>query len=88
MADKTSSNKDHGIRQRTHERVDKIMDKAESMEETGKEKLAQLKEKASMMRENVDGYIKENPEKSVLIAAGIGAVVGAIIVASMMRRRQ
>jgi ElaB/YqjD/DUF883 family membrane-anchored ribosome-binding protein len=41
-----------------------------------------------MMRENVDGYIKENPEKSVLIAAGIGAVVGAIIVASMIRRRQ
>jgi ElaB/YqjD/DUF883 family membrane-anchored ribosome-binding protein len=87
MANKTNS-KNLGIRQRTHERVDKIMDKAESMGETGKEKLAHLKEKASMMRENVDGYIKENPEKSVLIAAGIGAVVGAIIVASMIRRRQ
>jgi len=88
MANKTNSTKISGIRERTHKSVDKIMDKAESMNESGKEKLALLKEKASMMREDVDGYIKKNPEKSVLIAAGVGAVVGAIIVASMMRRRQ
>ena len=28
-----------------------------------------------------------NPEKSVLIAAGVGMAVGAIVVASLMRRR-
>jgi len=40
-----------------------------------------------MMKDNVDGYIQKNPEKSVLIAAGVGVVVGAIIAAAMMRRR-
>ncbi len=76
-----------GIRQRTHESVDKIMDKAESMRENGEEAMDNLKEKVVMTRENVDGYIRKNPEKSVLIAAGIGAVAGALIAAAMMRRK-
>lgn len=76
-----------GIRQKTHDSVDKIMNKAERIEESSREEIARLKEKIISMRENVDGYIKKNPEKSVLIAAGVGAVVGAIFVAAMMRRR-
>ena len=76
-----------GIRHRTHESVDKIMDKAESMRENGEEAMDNLKEKVVMTRENVDGYIRKNPEKSVLIAAGIGAVAGALIAAAMMRRK-
>ncbi len=87
MANKKNSKKIYGVRQRTHESVDKIMDKAESMSESSKEKMARLKEKAMMMKENVDGYIRKNPEKSVLIAAGIGAVAGAVLAAAMMRRK-
>ena len=75
------------IRQKTHNSVDKIMDKAESMEESGKEAMAHLKEKATQTRKNVDVYIQNNPEKSVLIAAGVGLVVGAVFTAIMMRRK-
>jgi len=88
MENETNSTKISGVRQRTHESVDKIMDKAESMSESGKEEIARLKEKALMMKGNVDGYISKNPEKSVLIAAGIGVVAGAVIAALLMRRRQ
>ena len=76
-----------GMRQRTHKGVDKIMDKAESMKENGEEAVENLKEKIKVARENVDGYIRKNPEKSVLIAAGIGAVAGALIAAAIMRRK-
>lgn len=88
MAKETKNTKISGVRQRTHESVDKIMDKAESMRESSKEEMARLKEGVITMKENVDGYIRKNPEKSVLIAAGIGAVVGAIIAAAMIRRKQ
>lgn len=80
MANKT-------IRQKTHNSVDKIIDKAEHMRERSNEEIAYLKEKAIIIKENVDGYIKKNPEKSVLIAAGIGVVIGGIIVATIMRRK-
>jgi len=75
------------MRQRTHEGIDKIMDKAESISDSGKEKIAQLKQKAVVIKDNVDGYIKENPEKSVLIAAGVGAVVGTVVTAAIMKKR-
>lgn len=75
------------IRQRTHDRVDNIIDKAESMQESGKEAMTHLKEKAIIIKEDVDSYIRKNPEKSVLIAAGIGAVIGAVLAAAMMRRK-
>lgn len=65
-----------------------MMDKAESIGEKGKEAMDRLKDKAITMKENVDDYIRENPTKSVLIAAGIGAVVGAMIAAAMMRKNR
>lgn len=87
MANETNYTTISNLRQKTHESIDKIMDKAEGIRESGKEELAHLKEKAMMMRDDVDSYIRKNPEKSVLIAAGVGAVVGAILAAAMMRRK-
>ncbi len=75
------------MRERTHEGVDTVMDKVESMRESGKEQMNRLKGKMMASKESVDGYIRENPEKSVLIAAGVGAVAGAVIAASMMRKK-
>ena len=88
MANETNSTRTSGVRHGAHDRVDKIMDKAENINERSKEKLSHIKEKASMMKEDIDGYIRQNPEKSVLIAAGIGAVIGAMFAAAMMRRKQ
>ena len=80
--------KESNLRTKAHDSVDKAMDKAENISESTKEKIENLKEKARMMRMRVDGYIKENPERSVLIAAGIGVVTGAVITALIMRRRR
>jgi len=68
--------KDTSVRQKTHDGVDKIMDKADN-----------IKDKATEMKTNIDSAISKNPEKSVLIAAGVGAVAGAVLAATMMRKK-
>jgi ElaB/YqjD/DUF883 family membrane-anchored ribosome-binding protein len=83
MAKKT----EYTYRQRTHDGVDKIYDKADEIEESGKERIEYVKDKARMARQDVDSYIRKNPERSVLIAAGVGAVVGALVAAAFMRRK-
>jgi len=80
-------NETKGLRQRTHKRVDNIMDKAESMSQIGKEKMAHVKEGAIRMIESVDGYIKKNPKKTVMVATGVGVVAGAVTTTALMRRK-
>ena len=81
MKHEKKSGKISDLRQKTHDGVDKMMDKAERIKESGKEAIDSMKVKGMKMKKNVDGYIKENPEKAVLIAAATGAVVGAVITA-------
>ena len=78
--------KNKDIRQATHENVDKVLDKVENISSGTKEKVVQIKEKAIETRENVDESIRQNPEKSVLIAAGAGAVIGAVVAAAIMKK--
>ena len=85
--EKKYSNETNGLRQKTHESVDKIMDKADSMSQSGKATMAHVKEKAIMMRGNVDGYIKKNPNKTIMFAAGAGVVAGAVTAEALMRRK-
>jgi ElaB/YqjD/DUF883 family membrane-anchored ribosome-binding protein len=72
------------VRDKTHDGVDKVMDTVESIRDGGKEKIDDVKKTVVDARKNVDGYIKKNPEKSVLIAAGTGVVLGAVAVAGVM----
>ncbi|HIH23578.1 TPA: hypothetical protein HA251_00945 [Candidatus Woesearchaeota archaeon] len=78
----------HGIRQRAHDGVDRVMDKADSMRDAGEKAMDKAKEKGIEMRADVDGYIRKNPEKSVLIAAGVGVAVGAMAAAAMMNKKR
>ena len=48
----------------------------ESVKERGSELLEKGKHKAEVAREGFEGYVAENPFKSMLIAAGIGALIG------------
>ncbi len=48
----------------------------QSVKERGGEVLEKGKERAGAAREGFEGYVSENPFKSVLIAAGIGALIG------------
>lgn len=79
--------KNQDLRQRTHEGIDTIMDRAESVRESGKDAMHHLKEKAILMRQNTDDYIKAHPEKSMLLAAGVGAAIGVLLTAFVMRKR-
>ncbi|MGM5488657.1 MAG: hypothetical protein ACQESG_06930 [Nanobdellota archaeon] len=83
---KKETKKISNMRERAHKRVDNIMDKAESMRKNGRERLTRLKGRTMMVKKNVDGYIQKNPEKSVLIASGVGIAGGAILTSSIKRR--
>jgi ElaB/YqjD/DUF883 family membrane-anchored ribosome-binding protein len=76
------------VREKTHDNVDKIMDKTEEMKADGENKLARLKIKGQEIRNDIDERISENPEKSVLIATGVGIAVGIILTALIMRRKK
>jgi len=45
------------------------------------------KEKIEHLKNNVDGYIQKNPEKTALVAAGIGLFVGAILAVALIKRK-
>lgn len=55
------------------ERGNEVIEKAR---ERGSEALEMGRERATQAREGFEGYVAENPFKSVLIAAGIGALIG------------
>jgi len=60
--------------------VDDATDKMKSQYE-------KIGEKASMTKEKTQKYIHENPEASILIAAGFGAAIGALLVLKIMSKR-
>jgi ElaB/YqjD/DUF883 family membrane-anchored ribosome-binding protein len=86
MKNRKNSNTLSTVRQKTHDGVDRIINRAEDFEEDSKESLINLKENATKVRENINSYIEDNPEKSILIATGVGAVIGAMLTSYMMRR--
>ncbi len=57
-------------------------EKAQEIKTVATEKACEIKDKAGELHEAGEEYIKENPTKSVLIAAGIGFVLGALICCS------
>lgn len=87
MTNKRNNSKVFGVRQRAHENIDRVMDGAERIKNRGSKAMYYLKEKSINARNNIDGYIEENPEKSVLIAVGIGVIVASILSRIMARRR-
>jgi ElaB/YqjD/DUF883 family membrane-anchored ribosome-binding protein len=48
----------------------------QSVKDKGSAALDMGREKASAAREGFEGYVAENPFKSVLMAAGVGALLG------------
>ncbi|MDZ4773752.1 MAG: hypothetical protein SGI72_11535 [Planctomycetota bacterium] len=59
--------------QSVKERGNEVIDHAK---ERGHQLLEKGKEKAGEAREGFEGYVSENPFKAILIAAGIGALIG------------
>jgi len=87
MVNKKKSTKPLGIKKRTQNKVDKIINNTEKIIKNGKNKIIKLKQKAIKKKQNTDSYIKKNPEKSVGIAAGIGALIGLVFAALIIKRK-
>jgi len=51
----------------------------EALRQSAREYMAKGKEKALELEEGFEGVIQENPIRSILIAAGVGALIGALI---------
>jgi ElaB/YqjD/DUF883 family membrane-anchored ribosome-binding protein len=87
MENKKNITRISGIRQNAHEGVDKVIDKAEDISKKSNAEIDHLKERAKLVKDNIDGYIQENPAKSLLIAAGTGAAIGTVVAATMIRKK-
>lgn len=59
--------------------LDQAQEKASDYRSMAQEKMMRAREMAHQKREHMKQYVRENPEKSVLIAAGVGMVIGALL---------
>ncbi len=74
------------IRQSLHENIDNAFDAELLLKENSSNYMNKIKENSAQIRAKANGYIERNPEKSVLIAVGIGAIVGAILATAIRRK--
>lgn len=85
---KKNTSKTNGLRQKTHESVDRIIDQAERVNQNGKDTARHVKDKALLTQGNVNGYIQKNPKKTAMIAAGVGVVAGSATTAALMMKKR
>jgi ElaB/YqjD/DUF883 family membrane-anchored ribosome-binding protein len=50
-----------------------------ALKQTARDYLARGKEKAIELEEGFEGMIQEHPVRSILIAAGVGALIGMLV---------
>jgi ElaB/YqjD/DUF883 family membrane-anchored ribosome-binding protein len=62
--------------------------KASEYQNMAKEKYANTKEKMRYKREKMKMYVRENPEKAMWIALGIGALLGSMLLGGAKRRKR
>jgi len=66
--------------QREVERAaDAVRGKLRDLGDKGRDYLAREKERAVELEEDLEIYVQDHPIRSMLIAAGVGVVVGALI---------
>ncbi|MDB5324302.1 MAG: hypothetical protein JWN40_5933 [Phycisphaerales bacterium] len=88
-AGKTPEGMASQIKDKASEMVDSVRDTASQVRDTATEQYQAAKEsateyyqagreKAAQWEEQLENYVREQPVKALLIAAGVGAVIGAI----------
>ena len=86
--EKMKNKTDSSLREKIHDGVDRMMDRTESITKSSNKKMDYLKEKAIKMKRNADEYIKKNPKKTIMFAAGAGVVTGAAAATIWMRKKR
>lgn len=61
------------------EAADAVRGKLRELGSIGREALETQKERAIELEENFEVYVQDHPIRSILIAAGVGVVIGALI---------
>ena len=64
---------------RAKKAADAVRGKLRELGSIGREALETQKDKAIELEENLEVYVMDHPIRSMLIAAGIGVVLGALI---------
>ncbi len=59
--------------------ADAVRGKLRDLGSIGREALSTQKERAIELEENLEVYVQDHPIRSMLIAAGVGVVLGALI---------
>ncbi len=68
--------------------LDQVDEKYESVEERASEAYGDLKEMVTDSKRKAVGHIKSNPERSVIIAAGVGALAALALSFLISGRRR
>lgn len=68
------------------ETAEVLQDKADQLRQTAQTLYQRGKERALQWEENLEDTISEQPMRSVLVAAGVGAVVGLLLGVALARR--
>jgi ElaB/YqjD/DUF883 family membrane-anchored ribosome-binding protein len=61
---------------------------AKKAQAAAKKALTLVRTKFRNAEKEIDRHIKNNPEKAVLLAAGIGAAIGAVTTYALTRKKQ
>lgn len=67
--------------------LDRMQEGSDDMKENIDDAIEEAKTKLKETRRNADKYILENPERSVLMSAGVGAMIG-IALAMLIRKKK
>jgi ElaB/YqjD/DUF883 family membrane-anchored ribosome-binding protein len=66
------------LRDAAVEQYENVRDRAAGYVEAGRAKIEAGRAKAREMEEGVESYVQENPIQAVLIAAGVGMLIGLL----------
>lgn len=80
--------KNTSLRKQAHRKLDTIFDTAQGVQDKKNEAVNTMYKKASQRRNNINAYIQKNPKKSVLIAAGAGAIASSVVIAAMSKKKE
>ena len=88
MAKRRSRSRVSSVKRRVTKAAGKVMGKARDLENKAKRELVIARQKFTAGERKAKAYLKNNPQKAALIAAGIGAAIGAGITAALRRKRR
>jgi ElaB/YqjD/DUF883 family membrane-anchored ribosome-binding protein len=74
-ADEMSKN----LGEKAHKAVDKAQEKFDTMRESAADMYDKGVERAGEFQDNVEEYVREQPFKSLIIAAGAGLLIGMFL---------